>query len=88
MIEYKITRQAVDMEWTPVHGAPARELQLHSPTGEDWTLHSFEHSEARVVAVWERQQRPHPMSNVYADPETLGTGAPAPVKTIADIPKP
>jgi hypothetical protein len=87
MIEYKITRQAVDVEWAPVQGSPAREIELHAPSGEDWTLHSFEHSDSRVVAVWEREKRSHPMSEVYSHPEGQDPGT-TPVKTVADIPKP
>jgi len=88
MIEYKITRQAVDMEWGTVSGAPAREMELHPPAGEDWTLHSFEHSAAQVVAVWERQRRAHPMSEVYSHPDGDGSTAKQPVKTVADMPIP
>lgn len=88
MIEYKITRQAVDVDWAPVQGAPAGELELHPPAGEDWTLHSFEHSESRVVAVWQRTRRPNAMSEIYAHPEGEAPGHKAPVKTVADIPKP
>ena len=87
MIEYKMTRQAVDVDWTPVQGAPARELDLHPPSGEDWTLHSFEHSDARVVAVWERKRRAHAMSEIYAHPESTDPTHQH-VKTTADIPKP
>ncbi len=84
MMEYKITRQAADMEWAPVQGAAARELELHPPAGEDWVLHSFEHSASQVVAVWEREKRAHPMSPVYAHTDSNA----GPVKTIADIPNP
>jgi len=84
MVEYKITRQAVDMEWAVVPGAPTREIELHPPAGEEWTLHSFEHSSAQVVAVWEREKRAHPMSEIYSHTnEDLGT-----VKTVADMPAP
>jgi len=85
MLEYKMTRQAVDMDWAPVQGAAARELELHPPSGEDWALHSFEHSEARVVAVWSREKRPHTMSDAYAHPDSPSTGH---TKTIADMPVP
>ena len=89
MIEYKITRQAVDMEWALVQGAHAREMDLHPPAGDDWTLHSFEHSPTEVVAVWERQRRAHAMSDVYSHSESQdSTAAQPPVKTIADMPEP
>ena len=87
MNEYKITRQPVDMDWAVVPGAEAREMALHPPSGDEWTLHSFEHSESRVVAVWERPKRAHAMSEIYSHPESEHeTGQP--VKTIADMPKP
>ena len=89
MNEYKITRQAVDMEWPAVRGASAREMELHPPSGDEWILHSFEHSDAQVVAVWERLKRPHAMSAVYSDAESEGDAAMhKPVKTIADMPEP
>lgn len=83
MNEYKITRQAVDTDWTAVAGAPAREMDLYTPAGDDWNLHSFEHGEKLVVAVWVRAKR-HGMSDVYSHAE----GGQAPVKTIADMPEP
>lgn len=78
------------MDWAAVPGAPAREMELYPPAGEDWTLHSFEHSPAQVIAVWERKRRPHVMSEVYSHPAGSddSTIAPSPVKTVADIPKP
>ncbi len=87
MIEYKMTRQAVDMEWAPVKGAPAREMALHPPAGDDWKLHSFEHSAAAVVAVWERPRRAHEMSEIYSDAENPSAPQ-SPAKTISEIPEP
>ena len=90
MLEYKITRQAVDTEWAVVPGTAAREVELHPPAGDDWTLHSFEHAPEQVVAVWQRPKRPHPMSEIYATTDKAGTasGAPRPVKTASDMPEP
>jgi hypothetical protein len=90
MIEYRITRQAVDGQesWTAVPGAPARELELHSPAGEEWSLHTFEHGQDQVVAVWTRQKRPHAMSAVYVNSEAPASAEQSPVKTMADIPVP
>lgn len=91
MNEYRITRQAVDTDekWQPVPGAPVRELELHPPAGDDWSLHSFEHGPTQVVAVWTRSKRPHAMSGVYSHPDPQTTdGRPSPIKTVADIPTP
>ena len=91
MLEYKITRQAVGAEdtWIAVPGAPARESELHPPTGEDWSLHSFEHGDTQVVAVWTREKRLHAMSEIYSHSDAPGVqAAPAPVKTVADMPEP
>jgi len=87
--EYKMTRQAVDMDWPTVAGAQARELELHPPAGEGWSLHSCEHGPVQVVAVWQREKRLHEMSDVYSHSvEDAPTGGQAPTKTIADIPEP
>jgi hypothetical protein len=91
MLEYKITRQAVDSDdhWVAVPGAPARENELFPPAGEEWSLHSFEHGDKQVVAVWTREKRLHAMSEVYSHSEAQGgSAAHSPVKTIADIPVP
>ena len=90
MIEYRITRQAVDGDdgWAAVAGARARELELHPPAGEEWSLHSFEHGPDQVVAVWTRQKRPHAMSAVYVNSDAPAAAEPSPVKTVADIPEP
>jgi hypothetical protein len=91
MLEYKITRQAVDGDdkWVAVPGAPARENDLFPPAGEEWALHSFEHGDTQVVAVWTREKRLHAMSEVYSHSEgQAGNAVQPPVKTIADIPEP
>jgi len=91
MLEYKITRQTVGSEdtWVAVPGAPARESDLYPPAGEDWTLHSFEHGDTRVVAVWTREKRLHAMSEIYSHSDAQGvSAAAAPIKTVADIPEP
>ena len=85
--EYKMTRQAVDQDWAVAAGAQAREMELHSPAGEDWELHSCEHGPTQVVAVWVREKREHEMSEIYAHSDENATGQSA-VKTIADIPVP
>jgi hypothetical protein len=88
-MEYKMTRQAVDTVWTAIAGATAREMDLHPPSGEDWSLHSFEHGPDQVVAVWMREKRPHEMSEIYSHPNANSSAsAPSPVKTVADIPEP
>jgi hypothetical protein len=89
MMEYRMTRQAVEQEWTAVEGAPAREMELHPPAGDEWTLHSFEHGQSQVVAVWVRQKRLHEMSEIYSHSEVnAAAAAHAPIKTVADIPEP
>ena len=69
-------------------GARAREMDLHQPAGEDWTLHSFEHSVTEVVAVWERPKRAHAMSEVYSRADSEDEKRQQPVKTISDMPEP
>jgi len=85
MIEYKMTRQAVEGAWAEVKGAPTREMELHPPAGEEWALHSFVHGRTEVVAVWSREKRLHAMSEVYSHAEGQ---PPTAVKTIADMPVP
>ena len=89
MNEFKITRQPVEdkEKWAVVQGTSARALELHPPEGEDWALHSFEHGQDEVVAVWMRAKRPHAMSEVYVHPHEQETTQPS-VKTVADIPVP
>ena len=89
MNEFKITRQPVEdkNQWAVVQGTSARALELHPPEGEDWSLHSFEHGQDEVVAVWTRAKRPYAMSEVYAHSHEQDT-AQAAVKTVADIPLP
>jgi hypothetical protein len=87
MIEYKMTRQAVEGDWGAIEGAPAREMDLYPPAGEDWSLHSFVHGRTEVVAVWAREKRAHAMSDVYSHSDAPA-GAQAAVKTIADMPEP
>ncbi len=87
--EYKMTRQAVDKDWAAVEGAPAREMDLYPPAGEGWSLHSWEHEPAQVVAVWAREKRVHEMSEIYSHSDAnAATAVQAPVKTVADIPEP
>ena len=87
--EYKMTRQAVDMDWAPVEGAPAREMELHPPAGEEWALHSCEHGTAQVIAVWVREKREHEMSEIYSHSDVnTQTAVQAPVKTVADMTEP
>ena len=83
MKEYKITKQRVEGDWAAVEGAAARQIDLHPPSADEWTLHSFEHAASEVVAVWWREKR-HGMSDVYSHAEEV---QPA-VKTIADMPEP
>lgn len=88
MNEYKITRQPADAEWAAVEGAPAGEMDLHPPHGEDWTLHSFANSSSQILVVWQRPKRTHAMSEVYSHAGgSEATGA-EPVKTIAAMPEP
>lgn len=90
MIEYRITRQAVDVQesWAAVPGTPAREIELSPPAGDEWSLHTFEHGQDQVVAVWTRPKRPHAMSAVYVNSEATVPAEPSPIKTVADIPEP
>ena len=88
MNEFKITRQPVeDNQWAVVQGTSARAIELHPPEGDDWALHSFEHGQDQVVAVWTRAKRPHAMSEVYAHSHEHDNTQSA-VKTVADIPVP
>jgi hypothetical protein len=89
MLEYKMTRQTIDTEWKPIEGAPAREMELYPPAGDEWSLHSFEHGPAQVVAVWVREKRLHEMSEIYSHSDaSASTAARTPIKTVADIPEP
>ena len=84
-----MTRQTVGQQWTPIAGAPAREMELHAPAGEEWSLHSFKHGETEVVAVWVREKRLHEMSEIYSHSDAnTANAAHSPVKTVADIPEP
>jgi hypothetical protein len=83
MIEYKMTKQGVDGDWSVVEAAPTREMDLYPPAGDDWTLHSFKHHASEVVAVWSREKR-HGMSDVYVH----SGGVQTPAKTIEEMPEP